>query len=224
MAFLQVDSATGMNVRSRVSGAAPIALLRVCGLAEYLPKRSVSNEDLSILTGRPASWFHDRTGIETWRRAEAAEDAATMGIAAARMVADDCPDDFAEIDLVLGATYTPSDTVGTLAHRVQRAFRIRDAKAMQISSACCSFLNALEVAAAMAVAGLSRTALIIASEHNSGYSSDADEQAGHLWGDAAAAMLLTTSGSASVLYEVLDIENSWPWPHWSWSRGCLLCS
>src|SRR5690606_34963557 len=51
--------------------------------------------------------------------------------------------------------------------------------------------------------GRSRKALVVASEHNSLYSSDGDENSGHLRGDGAAALILgDTPGKLSL--EVLD--------------------
>ncbi len=100
------------------------------------------------------------------------------------------------VDLVISASYTPHDTIGTTAHHVQREFALRDAKVFELSSACSSFLNALEVGATFIEAGRSRCALLVATEHNSHFS---DDDSNHLWGDGAAAVLLAPAGSFRIL-------------------------
>ena len=102
----------------------------------------------------------------------------------------------AAVDLVISASYTPQDTIGTTAHQVQREFALRDAKVFELSSACSSFLNALEVGATFIEAGRSHCALLVATEHNSHFS---DDDSNHLWGDGAAAVLLRPGGSFRIL-------------------------
>jgi 3-oxoacyl-[acyl-carrier-protein] synthase-3 len=94
-----------------------------------------------------------------------------------------------------------------MAHVVQRHFGLRGARAIYLSTACSSFINALELVAAYVETKRARQALIVASEHNSLYSNDENEQSGHLWGDAAAALLVTAEpmGSSDGL-TVVDVS------------------
>jgi 3-oxoacyl-[acyl-carrier-protein] synthase III len=160
---------------------------------QYVPQRSVDNEYFSQLTGRPAQWFEKLTGIRSRRRAGAGENASSMAIAAVQDLLTTAPGALADVDLIIGASYTPWDTIGTMAHVLQRRFELSDAKAMYLSTACSSFIDAVEVAAAYFDSGRARRALVVAAEHNSLYSSDSDEKSGHLWGDGAAAVVLDKS-------------------------------
>lgn len=110
-----------------------------------------------------------------------------------------------DVDLIIGASYTPWDTLGTIAHVVQRQFGMRRARAIYLSTGCSSFINALELAAAYFESGRSHRALIVASEHNSLYSRDEDEKSGHLWGDGAIAVLLSSENPGTASMQVLDI-------------------
>lgn len=176
--------------------------------AAYLPDRVADNHYFAELTGRAPEWFERATGIARRRRAGPDENTNTMAIAAVERLRESSDIDLSEIDLVLGASYTPWDTVGTMAHAVQRHYGLAGAKAIYLSTACSSFINALELAAAYLETGRSRRALIIAAEHNSLYTDDRDEQAGHLWGDGAIAVVveMPQPGAGGSL-RVLDIDS-----------------
>jgi 3-oxoacyl-[acyl-carrier-protein] synthase-3 len=173
--------------------------------SEYIPQRIVDNEYFSALTGRPTEWFEKLTGIRERRRAAEGENANTMAVCAVENLLRTAPGCLEGVDLIIGASYTPWDTIGTIAHVIQRQFAIADARAMYLSTACSSFIDALDVVAAYFAAGRATRALVVAVEHNSLYSSDSDDKSGHLWGDGAAALLLTkTAGGGAV--EIVDVR------------------
>ncbi|MGH8250558.1 MAG: 3-oxoacyl-ACP synthase III family protein [Steroidobacteraceae bacterium] len=109
------------------------------------------------------------------------------------------------VDLVIGASYTPLDTIGTLAHVIQREYALVNAKALYLSTACSSFLDALEIASLYLEAGKCKKALIVAADHNSAYAHDEDISSGHLWGDGASAVLLAHE-PANAQFEIQDVE------------------
>lgn len=172
---------------------------------EYLPERVVDNDYFAGLTGRPAAWFEQLTGIRQRRRAGSEENANTMAIAAVADLLERQPEALAGVDLIIGASYTPWDTIATIAHVTQRHFSLHGARAMYLSTACSSFLDALDLAAAYFQSGRSQRALIIAVEHNSLYSSDSDERSGHLWGDGAGAVVVDARPAARNL-QLFDIH------------------
>lgn len=173
--------------------------------SEYLPQRVVDNEYFSALTGRPTGWFEQLTGIRERRRAGAEENANTMAISAVGNLVAAAPGSLRDVDLIIGASYTPWDTIGTIAHVIQRHFSIVDARALYLSTACSSFIDALDVVAAYFAAGRARRALVVAVEHNSLYSSDSDDRSGHLWGDGAAALLIDRQPNEDAV-EILDVR------------------
>jgi 3-oxoacyl-[acyl-carrier-protein] synthase III len=172
--------------------------------AEYIPARVVDNEYFSRLTGRGPDWFEQRTGIRQRRRTAEGENANSMSIAAVRRLAHEGERVLADVDLIIGASYTPWDTIGTIAHVIQREFMLSGARAIYLSTACSSFIDSLDVAAAYLQSGRARKALIVAAEHNSLYSSDEDEKSGHLWGDGAAAFVVREASAAEGVLEVVD--------------------
>lgn len=176
------------NLPRTASTRIPVYL---AAIADYVPDGRVDNAYFARLTGREPSWFEKRTGIRTRSRAGAGENTSTMGLEAVARLAAAHESALAGVDLVVAASYTPWDTIGTMAHAVQRRFELHGARAMLLSSACSSFIDALELAVAYLETGRARRALIVAAEHNSLYAADEDAQSGHLWGDGAAAALVT---------------------------------
>ncbi len=160
-------------------------------IGAYVPETRVDNSRFSELTGQEPDWFVARTGIHSRSRAAPGETTSTMAAAAVRRLLDKRPDALDGVDLLIGASYTPDDTLSTMPFRLQREFGICDARVYFLSSACSSFISALELARMMLLAGEARKALLVASEHNSRYSDDADRFSGHLWGDGAAAAVLS---------------------------------
>lgn len=177
----------------------------VMGSAEYVPTKVVDNDYFARLTGRSAEWFVQRTGIQERRRAGTEENINTMGIAAVESLLAQEPDLLAGIDLIIGATYTPKDTIGTLAHVIQRRFMLRDAKALCLSTACSSFMDAVDVAGAYLASRRAQRVLVVAAEHNSAFCRDEDETSGHLWGDGAAAFVFS-GDAAQAHFEVVDVR------------------
>jgi len=177
----------------------------ILGSGEFIPARVVDNAYFSQATGRPADWFVQRTGIQQRRRAEGAEDLNSMGIAAVESLLERGGLSLEGVDLIVAASYTPVDTIGTLAHVIQRRFKLRGARALYLSTACSSFMDAVDLTTAYFQSGRAHRALIVAAEHNSAFARDEDERSGHLWGDGAAAVLLDKQPQGAE-FEVIDVR------------------
>lgn len=174
----------------------------------YLPKTIIPNRYYTKLNGLTDDWIYKRSGIRSRTKAGIHENTNTMSIEAVKSLIDRLPFSIKEVDLVVGATYTPYDTVGTLAHAVQAHFDIPRAKVVSISSACSSFLNAVEIVEGYFATNKSRRALIVASEHNSAYSDETDPQSGYLWGDGAGAVLISKERVSTHDIKILDLNTT----------------
>lgn len=157
----------------------------------YIPEERIDNQHFLELNGLTSEWIEQRTGIRTRSKAKPEENINTMGLEAVRHALPRLPYDITEVDLIVSASYSPYDTVGTSAHVTQWEFNIQGARALYLSSACSSFLNALEVVEGYFAMGKATKALILSADKNSAYSNESDPKAGHLWGDAAAAFFLS---------------------------------
>ncbi|MBH79780.1 MAG: 3-oxoacyl-ACP synthase [Gammaproteobacteria bacterium] len=156
-----------------------------------MPEARVDNDVFCKLTGKDPEWFIARTGIHTRSRAGQDESTTSMGCQAVEQLLAANPKALDGVDLIIGSSYTPDDTLSTMPARVQRQFNITDTRVYFLSTACSSFISALEMTRLLLLSGEVEKALIVVSEHNSFYSDDADRFSGHLWGDGAAAILVS---------------------------------
>ncbi len=174
-------------------------------LGHYLPAQLIPNSYFLEVNGLTDEWIYSRTGIKTRTKAEKHENTNTMAVEAVRCALDKLPYNIQDVDLIVGASYSPWDTVATIAHKVQHEFNINNAQAIYISSACSSFVNAVEIVEGYFAMGKATKALIITSEHNTAYSNESDEKSGHLWGDGAAAMFISKEPTKQSEGKVVDV-------------------
>lgn len=159
----------------------------------YIPEERVSNSYFFNVNGLTDEWILKRTGISTRSKAGENESHNSMGLAAIENAIKNLPYDIKDIDLIVSASYSPYDTVATLAHIAQQKYNIDDMKAVYASSACSSFVNGLEIVEGYFAMGKAQKALLVCSEHNSYYSNESDPKCGHLWGDGAVAFFLSAN-------------------------------
>ncbi len=157
----------------------------------YVPEQRVHNDYFLNVNGLSDEWIYKRTGIRSRSKAGEGEGHNSMGLAAIEDALKTLPYDIKDVDLIVSASYSPYDTVATLAHVAQQKYGIEGAKAVYVSAACSSFVNGLEIIETYFAAGKASKALLVCSEHNTYYSNEHDPKAGHLWGDAAVAYFLS---------------------------------
>lgn len=174
-------------------------------LSHYLPGNIIPNSYFKEVNGLDDEWIYSRTGIKNRRKAGVDENTNTMGISAVDIAVKDLPYPIEEVDLIVTATYSPHDTVATPSHMVQRRYHIENAKCLTVSSACSSFINAMEIVQGYFAMGKATKALVIGSEHNTGYANEADPQSGHLWGDGAVALFVSPRNYSGNDPRILDI-------------------
>ena len=174
-------------------------------IAHYLPETVVPNSYFKDINGLDDEWIYSRTGIKNRSKAGVEENTNTMAVKAVEAGVKGLPYAIGEVDLIVAATYSPYDTVATMAHTVQHHFRIENAQCLSVSSACSSLINAMEIAEGYFAAGKARKALVIAADHNSKYANETDPQSGHLWGDGAVAVFISTESCSEKDARILSI-------------------
>ncbi|MDR1340930.1 MAG: ketoacyl-ACP synthase III [Prevotellaceae bacterium] len=172
----------------------------------YVPEGRVHNDYFLNVNGLTGEWIEQRTGIVTRSKAGADENINTMSMKALQNALDSLPYSVRDVDLIISASYSPYDTVATAAHHAQRVYQIERAKAFYISSACSSFVNALEIAEGYFAMNKASRAMILSADKNTAYGNVSDPQAGHLWGDAAAVFFVSGEKICETDREILDIH------------------
>lgn len=176
--------------------------------AKYVPETVVPNAYFEQVNGLTDSWITARTGIKERRKAAPSENTNTLGKSAVALLQAELGDLLQKVDLIVGATYTPKDTVATLGHHIQKQLGVSDIPTLCISAACSSFINAAEIVQGYFALGKAELALVVAAEHNTAFSQEADPKSGHLWGDGAAAVLFSKQPLSEHDFEVLDIQSA----------------
>lgn len=177
-------------------------------VTNYIPDLVVPNEYFFATYGITDNEIVSKSGIRQRRRTRPDENTNSMAIEAVRKALGSLPFSIGAVDLIIGATYTPYDTAGTLAHAVQKEFDIRRARCFSVDSACSSFVNALEIVDCYFAAKKASKALIVISENNSAYSDDSDRNSGFLFGDGAAAVVITNQRYSADDMEIIDVKTS----------------
>jgi len=160
-------------------------------VSHYLPAGEVPNAFFNELHGFEEGWIQERTGIEKRRVCLEGENTNTLALDAVEKGIGQLSYELSEVDVIIGATYSPYDTVGTLGHAIQSKYELSGIPVVSISSACSSLLNAIEIAEGYMAMGKATKALVVAAEHNTAYHNTNDKKAGHLWGDGAVAFFLS---------------------------------
>lgn len=172
----------------------------------YIPTKRINNEYFTQTNGLADEWIKQRTGIISRSRASEKETSEFMCTSAVKQALPQLPYSIEEVDLIVFASYTPTDLIATTGHIIQRLYNINKAKVFYISSACSSSINAIEIIQSFFISGKASKALLLCAEKNSSYSDDSDKVSGHLWGDGAVAYFFSSISFSSQEVQLLDVE------------------
>ena len=162
----------------------------VRGVGKSLPRRVLTNEELSRQVDTSDDWIVQRTGIRQRYIAGDDETTASLGEAAARAAlkaANLSPDD---IDLIVLATSTPNNTFPATAVEIQERLGMRHGFAFDMQAVCSGFVYAVSVADLHIRGGMAKRALVIGSETFSRILDWTDRTTCVLFGDGAGAIVL----------------------------------
>jgi len=169
-----------------------VAVIRsvIRGIGSYLPKRIITNAEMSKLVDTSDEWITERTGIKQRHIAADGEFTSDLGIAAAKQALIRSGIDPIDVDLVICATSTPDRTFPSTAVRIQHGLGVTKGAAFDIQAVCSGFIYALATADNFLKAGQSRRALVIGAETFSRIIDWEDRSTCVLFGDGAGAVLL----------------------------------
>ena len=172
---------------------------KIIGTGSYLPERVLTNQDLEKMVETSDEWIVSRTGMKERRLARPDEYTSTMGAAAARLAIEDAglvPD---KIDFIIVASLTPDYLFPSTACLIQQEIGAKKAGAVDIQAACTGYIYALSIAKAMVEAGAFRNILVVASEKLSSITDYKDRSTCILFGDGAAACVVSCEGTGLVI-------------------------
>ena len=156
----------------------------------HLPKRIMTNDDLSKIIETSDEWIRERTGIRQRHIADEHELTSDLGIAACKQALVRANLDPVDIDLVICATATPDRTFPATAVRIQSALGVTKGAAFDIQAVCSGFVYALTVADSLIRSGQFKRAIVVGAETFSRILDWQDRTTCVLFGDGAGAVVL----------------------------------
>jgi 3-oxoacyl-[acyl-carrier-protein] synthase III len=165
----------------------------IAGVGSALPKRVMTNAEISTIVDTSHEWIVERTGIHQRYIAGDGETTRTLAVAAARKALEAAKMKAEDIDLIVLATSTPDQTFPATATSVQSDLGITQGAAFDIQAVCSGFVYALSTADGLIRAGQAKNALVIGSETFSRILDWTDRTTCVLFGDGAGAFVLRAS-------------------------------
>ena len=160
----------------------------ITGWGKCMPPAVLTNADLASLMQTDDDWITSRTGIKERRVShvtgiELAHVAAVRALACAGLDAKD-------VELVVYGSCSNDEAVPNSASGVQFKLGAVHAAAMDVNTACTSFLYGLSTATAMIRTGVVKNAVVIGVELISQFMDWSNRGVAVLFGDGAAAVVL----------------------------------
>lgn len=163
----------------------------ITGWGKCLPPAILTNADLATFLETDDEWITSRTGMKE-RRISHVPLGALAHVAAARALA--CAGLAADaLDLIVLGSTLGDEIAPNVASGVARRLGARSAGAMDLNTACTSFLYGLSAATALVRSGSIRTALVIGAEVPSPFLDWTDRNTAVLFGDGCGAVVIQAS-------------------------------
>ena len=162
----------------------------IVGSGGYLPKKILTNYDLSKKIDTTDEWITSRTGIKERHIADKNQLNSDLAFEAAKRAIKNSKIKASNVDLIIVATSTPDNTFPSTATKVQAKLGIKKGFAFDIRAACTGFIYALSIADNYLSNNQATFALVIGSEIFSRILDWKDRSTCVLFGDGAGAIIL----------------------------------
>lgn len=177
--------------------------LQLIATGGALPRRTITNEDLSRVVDTSDEWITTRTGIKT-RHHCVKETHADMCREAARMALKNAGVAPEEIGACIVATLTPDYLAPSAACLVQRDVGLpHDTVCFDLNGACSGFLFAMHTMECLLAASPRKYGLVIGAEMLSRFINWQDRGTCVLFGDAAGAAVVEWSEEYESIHALL---------------------
>lgn len=121
---------------------------RIVGCGKALPRRAVTNDELSTIVDTDDEWIRTRTGIRT-RHVAVGESATDLAASAGARALSHAGIGADEIDLIVCMTITPDAVIPSQACLVKARLGLSRAVAFDLNAACTGCIYGIEVASSM---------------------------------------------------------------------------
>src|SRR6187551_2506587 len=175
--------------RSNPRSHKTLRTVSIIGTGSYVPKKVLTNLDLSRLVDTSDEWITTRTGIKERRMAAKDEQTSDMATKAALKALEQAGIKPIDVDLILVATATPDMLFPATACLVQKKIGASKAACLDISAACAGFIFGLEIAQQFITSHTYDTVLVIGADKLTSITNWSDRNTCVLFGDGAGAAI-----------------------------------
>lgn len=169
--------------------------IKIKGTGSAVPKKRVTNDELSKIVDTSDEWIRSRTGIGS-RHLAVEETTTSLSVEAAEKALKNAGISADELDIIVAATITPDKFFPNLSCEVQAALGAKNAVAFDLSAACSGFIFALDTVSMYLQSGMYKNALIIGAETLSKIIDWNDRGTCVLFGDGAGAAVVCAEAEA----------------------------
>ncbi len=163
----------------------------ILSTGSYLPRKTLSNNEIASIVETSDEWIRQRTGIVQRHIADEGELTSDLAVNAARNAIEKAKISVDEIDLIIVATTTPDKTFPSCATIVQSKLKCKNAFAFDVQAVCSGFIYAVTVADSLIKSNNRiKYALVIGAEIMSRIVDWEDRSTCVLFGDGAGAVVM----------------------------------
>lgn len=191
--------------------------MKIVGSGIYLPRQKVSSEQLAEELGVTEEAIINKSGVKFRYYANKEEAASWMGAEAAKAALQDAGIALDGINLILCASGSMEMPIPCTAALIHKHLGLKDTSipAFDINATCLSFVASLDVISYLIDAGRYKNVLIISTEIASVGLNKKNLEVASLFGDGAAAFVVSHSGDSTSSIICSDMT--------TFSEGSHLC-
>jgi 3-oxoacyl-[acyl-carrier-protein] synthase-3 len=180
------------------------------GISYYLPEQILSNEELSsIYENWSADKIFEKTGINSRHIAGENENVSDIAVNAALKLFEEYDISPNDIDFVMLATQSPDYILPTTACIVQDRLGIpKSAGALDFNLGCSAFIYGLALSKGLLSSNISKNILLIMAETYSKHINPKDKSTRTIFGDGAAAILISQGEKDGIREFILGSDGS----------------
>lgn len=179
----------------------------IMGTGMYVPRKVITNEDISKIVDTSDEWIRERTGILRRHLAEKGELTSDGAERAGRDALADAGVDPEELDMVIVATNSPDTLFPGVAAKVQGRLGASRAGAFDVQSGCTGGVYAMALAASGVASGIWKKVLVIGAEVLSPLIDWTDRNTCILFGDGAGAMVIGAADDGEGRFISADLRS-----------------
>ena len=164
-------------------------------VALYLPEATLGNAELVTRFGFDRAFLEDKIGVRQRHIAAKDEAVSDMAVKSAESLFAEAPEARDKVELLVLCTQNPDYKLPTTANIIQDCLGLRQTiAAFDINQGCSGYIFGLSVVRSMMIAHGFRSALLLTADGYSKIMDPSDRDTVPLFGDGAAATLLTADG------------------------------